>query len=65
MQAGGVEFESPEGVEAGVCHKGQGKGDGYNNIIGIENPLEDFFIIPPHADDGQQKRENEEIEGGR
>ena len=37
LQARGVELELPEGVEAGIGHEGQGKGDGHDGIVDPEH----------------------------
>ena len=63
LQTGGVEFIVPEGIEARVCHKGQGEGDADEYEIAAQDGCQHRFTLPPHADGRCQEGHAHEVEG--
>ena len=61
MQAGSIEFVVPEGIEAGVCHESQGKGDRDDDKIDVADSAEGF-VCPPETDHHQKEGQYQEIE---
>ena len=63
MQATGIEFEAPEGVETGICHEGECHHGGDNAIVDTQDGVQSA-VVAPEGDQCDEERQDEEVETG-